>query len=783
MNLRSLILILFVLIISSYDVVIGQVAGTPYMVNVIPNPIISSFTSSSTTINIGSSITLTPIFLQGDAQINNGVGSVNSGSIYTVSPNVTTTYSLVVTNSAGKSVTQSITIYVNSITISSQPNGATVNENTFNSMNVSAIGTGVISYQWYDANGLLDGYISSTFRSNLSGDFYVIVTSTLNGVTKSVTSNSARVIHNSVAIVTQPINGMFGTGGGAQISVTASGSGDLTYQWYKGSNAISGANSSTYTATIEDAYHVEATSSMNGVSNTIRSNGIYVTENKVRITSGPQDSYVTSGNTTSLMPTYSYLGGATLTYQWYNSLNEPISGETNPTFSSGVAGTYYIQITSSLNGTIGVATSTSATITIVPAPSITSLTPASYGIGLGSSTTLTPVFENGIGVITPGDIIVTSGNAITISPTVNTTYTLTVTNQAGTTAGFYTNIIITKGIFTPTGAPSTDRPFNYSFLLNNGKVLIANSGWSGDATAELYDYTTGTFSNTGNLNFGNRYTAAAVALSGNHKVLFTGGSYVGASAEIYDETTGTFTNLPNMISSRSNHTATLLNNGKVYISGGHNGTNYLNSTEVYDPIANTFTSRANMTSMRAFHSNILLNDGTVLIVGGYNSTSYLNTAIIYNPSTNSYSSTSNNMSDARGYPSLTLLNNGKVLIVGGANQRTGSLQPTYTAELYDPTTKTFSTLPSLPSWMYHHKATLQQDGLVLITGGQATYGGVEIQNAILFDPSTNQFITSVTPMTTGRAWHSATLLPNGKTLIVGGYSSGSKRTAEIYDPN
>jgi hypothetical protein len=410
------------------------------------------------------------------------------------------------------------------------------------------------------------------------------------------------------------------------------------------------------------------------------------------------------------------------------------------------------------------------------------LTPDSYGIGLGSSTNLTPIFANGIGVITPGSILVTSGNSISISPTVNTTYTLTVTNQAGTVASMYTNVVITKGIFTSTGSPSTERQFNFGFLLNNGRVLIANSGWSGNATAELYDYTTGTFTNTGNLNSGNRYESAAVALSGNSKVLFTGGAYVGAASEIYDASTGTFTNIPNMRVSRSSHSATLLSDGRVFISGGYGGGNYLNSTEIYDPIANTFSSKASMTSNRAYHSSILLNDGTVLIVGGYSS-GYLNTAVIYNPSTNNYTSTSNNMSDARGYASLTLLNNGKVLIVGGANQRTGYLQPTYTAELYDPTTKTFSTLPSLPSWMYYHTATKQPDGLVLIAGGQASYGGVEIQTAILFDPSTNQFITGVTPMTTGRAWHSATLLPNGKTLFVGGFSGGSSRSAEIYDPN
>ena len=79
---------------------------------------------------------------------------------YTISPAVTTTYILTVTNSVGKTVSQSITVYVNSISLTSQPIGATVNTNDFNSMSVSAIGTGVITYQWYDANGILNGYVS-----------------------------------------------------------------------------------------------------------------------------------------------------------------------------------------------------------------------------------------------------------------------------------------------------------------------------------------------------------------------------------------------------------------------------------------------------------------------------------------------------------------------------------------------------------------------------------------------------------------------------------------------
>ena len=756
--------------------------GTPYIVNAVANPIVNNFSVAASTIIAGNSTTITPIFSQGTAVINNSIGSVISGTVYTVSPAVTTIYTLTVTNAAGKTAAQSITVYVNSIVINTQPVGATVNTNISNSMNVGVTGSGLITYQWYDASGPLTVYVSSIYTSNIPGSFYVIATSTLNGTSTSVTSNTVTVTHNAVAITSQPTSGMFGTGGSVLISVTATGSGTLTYQWYNGSSAIIGANSNTYSATVEDAYKVYVTSTLNGVANTIMSNGIYASENKVIITSGPQSAYVTSGNTVSLSPTYSYNGAAYLTYKWYNASGE-LTGATSSSLTTGTAGTYYLVITSQLNGTTGVATSTSATVTVVNAPSITSLTPAHYGISLGSSTTLTPIFADGTGVITPGNITVNSGNAVTISPTVNTIYTLTVTNLAGNMSVLNTQVIITKGTFTSTGSTSVDRQFNLGFLLSNGKVLIANSGWSGYATAELYNYTTGTFSNTGNLNSGNRYLTAAVALSGNHKVLFTGGAYVGAASELYDEATGTFTNVPNMLSKRNSHSAILLSNGKVFITGGHDGTNYLNSAELYDPVANTFTSTTSMPTMRAWHSSVLLNDGTVLIVGGYNSTAYINTATIYDPSTNSYSSTSNSMSEARGYASLTLLGNGKVLIVGGANLRSSSFQPTNTAELYDPVTKTFSSLPNLPSRMYYHTATLQADGLVLITGGQASTGGAEIRNVTIFDPATNQFITTVTPMTVGRAWHSATLLPNGQTLIVGGFSGASVRTAEIYNPN
>jgi hypothetical protein len=781
--MRLLIILLFV--IGLQQSVFSQIVGTPYMTLVTPNPIINTFSASSATIVDGSSTTLTPNFDQGSASINNGVGSVSSGQGYSVSPSVTTTYTLTVTNSIGRSTSQSITIYVNSIAINSQPVNATINTNDFNSMTVSATGSGIITYQWYDSNGILNGNVGPTLRSNQTGTFYAIATSTLNGTTITATSNSATVVPNNVAITSQPANGMFGTGGSFQLSLTATGSGNLTYQWYKGNNAISGATSRTYSATVEDAYFAEVTSTLNGVSKTIRSNGAYATENKVRITSGPVDSYATAGYTTSLTPSISYLGGATLSYQWYDG-SGPISGATNSSLTTGTAGTYYLVVTSQLNSTTGVTTSTSATVTVVASPVASSLTPGSGTIAIGSSTTLTPVFSNGTAVINPGNIVVTSAAAITVSPTVNTQYSLDVTNLAGTMARFTMTLFVSTGTFSRTGNLTAGHNIHSSTLLNTNKVLIAQNYSSSLTNAQLYDPSNGTFTNTGNMvnSYGRPFGTSTKLSNGN--VLFTGGVTTTGnntnSAEIYDVDTGTFSSTTgNMSLGRHDHTAVLLNNGNVLIAGGYNYSSlYLRSSELFNPTTSNFGTIINMTTVRSNHTATLLNDGTVLIVGGYNSsTGYLSSAEIFDPSTNSYSATSGNMYEPRGRHSATKLNNGKVLIVGGVNQ-VGGYHTLQSADLYDPTTKTFTRLASFSGNRDLHTATLLNNGKVLIVGGSSE-GGTIYADAILFDPVSNLFSTDANQMQQWRYYHAASLLPDGTVLITGGTSTNT--TAEIYDPH
>jgi hypothetical protein len=82
----------------------------------------------------------------------------------------------------------------------------------------------------------------------------------------------------------------------------------------------------------------------------------------------------------------------------------------------------------------GTSVTANVTVTVVPAPVITSFTAGAARIAVGNSTTLTAVFSNGTGSVDHGVGAVTSGTPVAISPSVTTTYNLTVTNAATTPA-------------------------------------------------------------------------------------------------------------------------------------------------------------------------------------------------------------------------------------------------------------------------------------------------------------------------------------------------------------
>ncbi len=144
----------------------------------------------------------------------------------------------------------------------------------------------------------------------------------------------------------------------------------------------------------------------------------------------------------------------------------------------------------------------------------------------------------------------------------------------------------------------------------------------------------------------------------------------------------------------------------------------------------------------------------------------------------------------RAYHKSVELPNGKILVIGGARHIIG-IGDFYlsSCEIYDPATGDWALTDSLNTGRYFHTATLLQNGKVLVAGGAFAVGNMfyQLKSCELYDPPTGHWSIAAS-MNVQRSGHTATLLPNGKVLVAGGNYSISSTTdiflksCELYDP-
>ncbi len=345
----------------------------------------------------------------------------------------------------------------------------------------------------------------------------------------------------------------------------------------------------------------------------------------------------------------------------------------------------------------------------------------------------------------------------------------------------------TKNAFAATGNNLSqirggDNTSATTMVTPDGRLFVVGSELTGAprTSSDIYNPTTNTFSAGPNTAV-QRSNATTVPLM-NGKILVIGGNtgtLASTAAQLYDPVTGTYaTTTGGNIHVRSGPQATLLKNGKVFITGTNLDPGAGQSvSEIYDPVTNTFALGPTLNFNRRLHAQALLPNGKVIIIGGIGSGAAPTVPEIYDPVTNTITiSNARNANKARS--TAVTLNNGKILHIGSASSRS-------IAELYDPLTDDFTDAGWTSKFIdrVHDAAVVLPNGKVLLAGGTDSAGTTDFSSTEIYDPATNTWSPGPN-MAASRRQANLTFIPKShKVLTYGGSTTSvTSSSAEVYTP-
>ena len=269
-------------------------------------------------------------------------------------------------------------------------------------------------------------------------------------------------------------------------------------------------------------------------------------------------------------------------------------------------------------------------------------------------------------------------------------------------------------------------------------------------------------------------------------------------ANTYNASTNTWTALPMMNDGRWYPTVTTLGNGQLLVISGTVDQFFTKNLlpQVWRPGTGQWrnlTGAANQAENPAAHGldlyprMLLAPDGRVFKAGPDQDTWLLNTA-----GTGQWSPGPNSNFGLRGYGTAVMYEPGRILIIGGGDVDGIGPDATPTAEIIDlnAPNPVWQNVESMQFARRHLNATLLPDGTVLVTGGVGADGFNNEANPVLeaelWDPVSETW-TTLPAMQVTRGYHStALLLPDGRVLVAGGgqgaNAAGNQNNAEIYAP-
>lgn len=322
-----------------------------------------------------------------------------------------TQFTVVVTDSQGNSLTSNpATLTVTSApvapSITTQPANQTVVVGHAATFSVTATGTATLAYQWKKNGANINNATSASYTTpaTLSSDNNAKFTVTVTNSVSSVTSNAATLtVDQPPSITAQPGSQTVNAGQAAKFSVTATGTGTLTYQWAKNGTPINGANAASYTTPATSAsdngsqFTVAVTDSVSSVTSNPATLTVNTPATAPSISTQPASKTVIAGQTATFSVVAS--GTGPLTYQW-NKGTVAIGGAnsssyTTPATTTSDSGS---QFTVTVTNSVGKVTSNAATLTVSAATLTLNANQTTLNfssVNVGSNSVLPVVFTNG----------------------------------------------------------------------------------------------------------------------------------------------------------------------------------------------------------------------------------------------------------------------------------------------------------------------------------------------------------------------------------------------------
>ena len=567
-------------------------------VHIVALPVATGITAATNPVLYGGSTTITPRFSLGAAVLDQGVGSVTTGTAYTTGT-ITgdKTFTLTVTNSSGTTATFSYTVHPQTVVVSaiSGPVSGEVTAGRSATFNATVTGAANTSLTWSSAGG--GSFSGNRWSAPNTPGAYTVTATAVNGVTSSLpitvvaaptvlnfTATPTGVNKNQSSTLTASFTGA-GTGSNTTGVVTP---GNLTLA-SGGAGVSTGplAVTQTYTLTVTndagDAVTAQTTVQVFLGAFSATSNPLTPSRNLPTATLGSDGNVLVAGGG-SASNAANLFNSATLAFSVNPSnLATGRNGHTSTLLPNGL-----ILVTGGSDGSSALASAELFN------PADSSFTPAgSLQVARRNHRAI---------LLDSGKVLLVGGAALNSAEVYDPA-----TAQ-----------------FTLTGAMTTPREFPTVSRLPDGRVLVVGglNGSTRLASAEIFDPSTNTFSTAANLFQARAMHTATTLPSG--EILFAGGTgntAVGGSAELFNPALERFTSTGNMVQPRQEHIARLLAGGMVLLAGGNTGAspNAIDQAELFDPSQGSFLKTDFMSTTGAPATGAaatLLPSGKVLLTGG-----------------------------------------------------------------------------------------------------------------------------------------------------------------------